>query len=72
MVQAQELFVLTILNFMKEQNYPGVGEDLHIFNESENINKRFNLKISGIDYDSKYIFSDLGYNFLPLNYCAFD
>ena len=27
--------------------------------------KRFNIKISGIDYDAKYIFSALGYNFLP-------
>ena len=26
--------------------------------------KRFNIKISGIDYGKKYIFSD-GYNFLP-------
>ena len=43
----------------------GWGRSSAIFNESENINKRFNLKISGIDYDSKYIFSDLGYNFLP-------
>ena len=31
----------------------------------ENANKRFNVKVSGIDYDAKYIFSDLGYNFLP-------
>ena len=36
----------------------GWGRSSAIFNESENINKRFNLKISGIDYDSKYIFSD--------------
>ena len=43
----------------------GWGRSSAIFNESENISKRFNLKISGIDYDSKYIFSDLGYNFLP-------
>ena len=27
--------------------------------------KRFNVKVSGIDYDAKYIFFDLGYNFLP-------
>ena len=35
------------------------------FNESEGIKKRFNTKISGIPYDGKYIFSDIGYNFLP-------
>ena len=27
--------------------------------------KRFKKKLSGIEYDSKYIFRELGYNFLP-------
>ena len=43
----------------------GWGRSSAVFNESENANKRFNVKVSGIDYDAKYIFSDLGYNFLP-------
>ena len=43
----------------------GWGRSSATFNESENIAKRFNVKISGIDYDRKYIFFDLGYNFLP-------
>ena len=43
----------------------GWGRSSATFNESESINKRFNIKISGIDYDAKYVFSDLGYNFLP-------
>ena len=43
----------------------GWGRSSATFNESESINKRFNIKISGIDYDAKYIFSELGYNFLP-------
>ena len=43
----------------------GWGRSSATFNESETIDKRFNVKISGIDYDAKYIFSDLGYNFLP-------
>ena len=43
----------------------GWGRSSALFNESENVDKRFNVKISGIDYDAKYIFSDLGYNFLP-------
>ena len=43
----------------------GWGRSSATFNESENANKRFNVKISGIDYDAKYIFSELGYNFLP-------
>jgi len=43
----------------------GWGRSSAIFNESENINKRFNIKVSGIDYDAKYVFSEAGYNFLP-------
>ena len=43
----------------------GWGRSSATFNESEKIEKRFNIKISGIDYDAKYIFSELGYNFLP-------
>ena len=43
----------------------GWGRSSATFNESEGIKKRFNTKISGIPYDGKYIFSDIGYNFLP-------
>ena len=43
----------------------GWGRSSAIFNESEKISKRFSVKISGIDYDKKYIFSKMGYNFLP-------
>ena len=43
----------------------GWGRSSAVFNESENASKRFNVKVSGIDYDAKYIFFDLGYNFLP-------
>ena len=43
----------------------GWGRSSATFNESESVDKRFNVKISGIEYDAKYIFSDLGYNFLP-------
>ena len=43
----------------------GWGRSSATFDESENASKRFNVKVSGIDYDAKYIFSDLGYNFLP-------
>jgi CDP-4-dehydro-6-deoxyglucose reductase, E1 len=43
----------------------GWGRSSATFSESENPSKRFNVKISGIDYDAKYIFSDFGYNFLP-------
>ncbi len=43
----------------------GWGRSSAIFNESEGIKKRFNTKVDGIPYDGKYIFSDIGYNFLP-------
>lgn len=34
--------------------------------ESEDIEKRFKVKLDGIPYDSKYLFKEAGYNFLPL------
>ena len=43
----------------------GWGRSSAIFNESEGINLRFNKKVDGIPYDGKYIFSEMGYNFLP-------
>lgn len=51
--------------YQKAKLLRGWGRSSATFNESENANKRFNVKVSGIDYDAKYIFSDLGYNFLP-------
>ena len=43
----------------------GWGRSSATINESEKIQDRFNVKVSGIQYDNKYIFSELGYNFLP-------
>ena len=43
----------------------GWGRSSAIFNESEGIKIRFSKKVAGIAYDGKYIFSTLGYNFLP-------
>ena len=43
----------------------GWGRSSSVFNESEGIKKRFSLSVGGIPYDGKYVFSDLGYNFLP-------
>ena len=51
--------------YQKAKLLRGWGRSSATFNESESISKRFNIKISGIDYDAKYVFSDLGYNFLP-------
>jgi len=43
----------------------GWGRSSTLFNEKEDILKRFNTKVDGIPYDGKYIFSEMGYNFLP-------
>ena len=51
--------------YQKAKLLRGWGRSSAVFNESEGIEKRFSTKVSGIDYDAKYIFSDLGYNFLP-------
>jgi len=36
-----------------------------IIKESENINKRLDIKLKGYDYDKKFVFSEAGYNFEP-------
>ena len=36
-----------------------------LIKDSENINKRLNIKLKGIEYDKKFVFSDSGYNFEP-------
>ncbi len=51
--------------YKKAKLLRGWGRSSTLFNESEEIEKRFNIKVSGIDYDAKYIFSEIGYNFLP-------
>lgn len=43
----------------------GWGRSSSVFKESENIEKRFQQKIGDIEYDAKFIFEDIGYNFLP-------
>ena len=43
----------------------GWGRSSTIFNESEDIKLRFASKVDGIPYDGKYVFSEMGYNFLP-------
>lgn len=50
----------------------GWGRQSSLFNESESIDKRFNskTKIEGALYDAKFIFSEIGYNFLPLEISA--
>ena len=43
----------------------GWGRRSSQYGETEDYERRFNCQIDGIDYDDKYVFDDLGYNFLP-------
>ena len=36
-----------------------------LIKDSENINKRLNIKLKGVGYDKKFVFSEVGYNFEP-------
>ncbi len=51
--------------YLKAKLLRGWGRSSALFNEDESLKKRFKKKIHGIKYDSKYIFEDFGYNFLP-------
>ncbi|MEK7085322.1 MAG: aminotransferase class I/II-fold pyridoxal phosphate-dependent enzyme, partial [Patescibacteria group bacterium] len=47
----------------------GWGRSSSLFGEkteSEDLGKRFRTRLAGIPYDAKFIFSEMGYNFLPL------
>lgn len=41
------------------------GRSSSLFEDSENIENRFNIALNGIDYDSKFIFETIGYNYEP-------
>ena len=52
-------------NYDRAKLLRGWGRSSAIFNESEGLKHRFSEKVDGIPYDGKYIFSELGFNFLP-------
>jgi len=41
------------------------GRSSSLFVESEKIENRFNVKVDGIEYDSKFVFEELGFNLEP-------
>jgi CDP-6-deoxy-D-xylo-4-hexulose-3-dehydrase len=41
------------------------GRSSSLFVESENVENRFNVSLDGIEYDAKFVFEALGYNFEP-------
>ncbi len=48
----------------------GWGRSSSLFRESEDLRKRFRARIGRIPYDAKFIFTEIGYNFLPLEISA--
>ncbi len=48
----------------------GWGRSSSLFGESEELSKRFRARIGRIPYDAKFIFTEMGYNFLPLEISA--
>ena len=57
--------------FSDKENYDlglslrGWGRRSSLYRETEDYERRFNAKIDGINYDDKYVFDDIAYNFLP-------
>ena len=57
--------------FSERENYDlalslrGWGRRSSLYGETEDYERRFNAKIDNINYDDKYIFDDIAYNFLP-------
>ena len=41
------------------------GRMSSLLKDSEDINKRLGIKLKGIEYDMKFVFSENGYNFEP-------
>lgn len=51
--------------FNRAKQLRGWGRSSSLMGESEAIEDRFNVQVDGIEYDSKFVFGDVGYNFLP-------
>ena len=52
-------------NFDLALSLRGWGRRSSLYGETEDYERRFNAKIDNINYDDKYIFDDIAYNFLP-------
>ena len=50
---------------MRKQKFLEVGDVCQLYKGSGNIIKRLNIKLKGVEYDKKFVFSDIGYNFEP-------
>lgn len=45
--------------------FRGWGRSSSAFAESEDIGKRFSAKLGNVSYDAKFLFKEIGYNFIP-------
>ena len=52
-------------NFEMALSLRGWGRRSSLYSNSEDYERRFNVKIDDMYYDDKYIFDDVAYNFLP-------
>ena len=48
----------------------GWGRNSSLFGESEDLKKRFATRLGDVPYDGKFIFSEVGYNFQPIELSA--
>ncbi len=48
----------------------GWGRSSSLFGETEDIKKRFSVKLENIPYDAKFLFEEVGYNLLPNEMCS--
>ena len=51
--------------YIKSKVLRSWGRLSSLMKDSENINKRLGIKLKGVEYDRKFVFSEVGYNFEP-------
>jgi CDP-4-dehydro-6-deoxyglucose reductase, E1 len=51
--------------FKKAKVLRSWGRMSTLLSDSEDIKKRLNIKLKGVDFDKKFVFSEVGYNFEP-------
>jgi len=51
--------------FMRAKSLRSWGRRSSQYGETEEIERRLNCSLDGFDYDDKYVFDDIGYNFIP-------
>ncbi len=51
--------------FMKAKSLRSWGRRSSQYGETEEIERRLSCSLDGFDYDDKYVFDDIGYNFIP-------